>query len=52
MFYSFSVPVDGTQMLQHVAARSFVVPGDFLESIAFLRVAATTQTLTLELYTQ
>lgn len=50
MFYSFSVPVDGTQMLQHVAARSFVVPGDFLESIAFLRVAGTTQTLTLELY--
>ena len=25
-------------------------PGDFLQSVAFLRVAATTQTLTLDLY--
>ena len=38
------------RVLQHVAARSFVVPGDFLQSVAFLRVAATTLTLTLDLY--
>jgi len=50
MFYSFSIPVDGSELLQHVAARSFVVPGDFLQSVAFLRVASTTQTLTLDLY--
>jgi hypothetical protein len=49
MFYSFTIPVDGTELLQHAAARSFVVPGDFLQSVAFLRVAATTQTLTLAL---
>ncbi len=46
MFFSFTIPADGSQILQHVAARSFVVPGDFLQSIAFLRVTATTQTLT------
>ena len=47
MFYSFAIPVDGSELLQHVAVRSFVVPGDFLQSAAFLRVPATTQTITL-----
>jgi hypothetical protein len=50
MFYSFAIPVDGSELLQHVAARSFVVPGDFQQSVAFLRVATTTQTLTFTLY--
>ena len=50
MFYGFSIPVDGSQLLQHVAARAFVMPGDFLQSAAFLRIAATTQTLTFALY--
>jgi hypothetical protein len=50
MFYGFSIPVDGSQLLQHVAARSFVVPGDFLQSVAFLKVAATRETITLELH--
>jgi hypothetical protein len=50
MLYGFAIPVDGSQLLQHVAARSFVVPGDFLQSVAFLRIAATTETLTFDLY--
>ena len=49
MFYSFSVPVDGTAAAP--ARRRALVrgAGRFPQSVAFLRVAATTQTLTLEL---
>jgi hypothetical protein len=50
MFYGFAPPVDGSLILQHVAARPFWMRGDFEGSVAFLRVAASTQTLTFGLY--
>jgi hypothetical protein len=49
MYYSFGVPDDGSVLLQHVAVRNFIIPGNWLNSQAFLRIAATND-LSLPIY--
>jgi hypothetical protein len=49
MFYAFDVPADRSVMLQHVAVRNFIIPAGYLNSQAFLRIAATDD-LSLPIY--
>jgi hypothetical protein len=48
MFFNYAIPVLGELLLQHVAVRDVVIPGDFNQSKAFMRVAPTTQILIFE----
>lgn len=48
MSYNASIPVSGVLLAQAVSVLSFTIPGDFLLSKAFLRVAPSTSTIVLE----
>jgi hypothetical protein len=48
--YNFLVPSDGQELAEHVAARSFVLLGDFGSSVAILRVAVSEQNLSFPIW--
>jgi hypothetical protein len=48
--YNFAIPSDGSELTEHVAARDFVLPGDFGLSVAILRVATSDEILSFPVY--